>query len=85
MTIVEIPREMGTGWWQWRERVKRDPCPYCAIKPPRRLRTIEHVEPQSRGGADEPENIVGACGPCNWHRNDTPLLLWLLQRQEEAC
>lgn len=33
-------------------------------------RTVEHLEPLSRGGADTPENWVLACKPCNTEAGD---------------
>lgn len=82
MTIIDVPAELGLGWWQWRARVKRDPCAWCGVKPSTRKATIEHIEPKSCGGADDPSNIVGACGPDNWQRHHTSLLLYLLERTE---
>ena len=52
-------------------------CAYCAK--PKRL-TMDHIEPMSRGGAHEPENIVAACNECNASKCDRPLVLWLAQR-----
>lgn len=26
---------------------------------------LDHIMPRSRGGSDDPENLVPACGPCN--------------------
>lgn len=80
LTIVDIPAVLGLGYWQWRERVKKDVCPYCTVKPPKRLRTIEHITPRSCGGADDASNTVGACHSCNTRRNSEPLLLYLLAR-----
>ncbi len=35
--------------------------------------TIDHVLPRSRGGTDDPENLVTACRPCNTRKaNRTP-------------
>lgn len=80
MTIIEIPAELGVGWWQWRHRVKRDPCVYCGVKASRRKATIEHIIPRRHGGEDEPHNIAGACHDCNTRKSQTSLLLWLLER-----
>lgn len=82
MRFVDLPAELGLGWWQWRARLKRDPCSWCNVRPAGRLRSIEHITPRSQGGADEPANIVGACMSCNSARSDTTLLFWLLERPE---
>lgn len=37
-------------------------CAYCGS--PEQLR-LDHVVPMARGGANDPENIVCACSPCN--------------------
>ncbi|MEO0575476.1 MAG: HNH endonuclease [Pseudomonadota bacterium] len=42
-------------------------CLYCADVLPARLLSRDHVVPLSAGGADEWENVVTACRPCN-HR-----------------
>jgi 5-methylcytosine-specific restriction endonuclease McrA len=40
-------------------------CQYCDTPQPRRLLTLDHVVPLSKGGKTNWENIVAACGPCN--------------------
>jgi hypothetical protein len=37
-------------------------CAYCGIEDPR---TKDHVIPKSRGGSDDPSNLVWACNRCN--------------------
>ncbi len=32
--------------------------------------TVDHVRPRSRGGSDDPENLVTACRPCNTQKGD---------------
>lgn len=36
--------------------------------------SADHIVPHSRGGTNDPENIVAACGPCQFGRNQ-----WLLE------
>jgi hypothetical protein len=36
---------------------------------------VDHVQPQSRGGADDVDNYVLACGDCNLAKRDWPA--WL--------
>lgn len=38
-------------------------CRYCGALCDRP--TLDHVEPKSRGGSHDPDNLVTACGPCN--------------------
>jgi len=48
-------------------------CMYCGKHFPRSQLTIDHVFPQSRGGADTWENLVLACLACNVRKgNRTP-------------
>lgn len=51
----------------------RNLCQYCGKHFPKSHLTIDHVVPQSRGGADTWENLVLACLPCNVRKaNRTP-------------
>jgi 5-methylcytosine-specific restriction endonuclease McrA len=45
-------------------------CQYCGIKPGVGKLTLDHVMPESRGGATEPDNLVTACKPCNNQKAD---------------
>jgi hypothetical protein len=49
------------------EVLRRDnfACYYCGAKPPGVELTADHVVPVALGGADEPSNLVAACGACN--------------------
>lgn len=40
-------------------------CPYCLVQIPWRLISIDHIMPKSRGGSNEPENLVFADLECN--------------------
>lgn len=45
-------------------------CQYCSNQfKPGRL-TMDHVVPKSFGGKERFDNIVAACGPCNWRRGN---------------
>jgi 5-methylcytosine-specific restriction endonuclease McrA len=44
-------------------------CGYCG----RPGRTVDHIDPQSRGGLSTWENTVLACGPCNNRKADRTL------------
>lgn len=50
-------------------------CAYCARHPARLEQ--EHLEPLSRGGTHDPDNVVPACRQCNASKSDASLLLWL--------
>ena len=51
-------------------------CAYCGDRVYRSM-NMEHIEPLSRGGADEPENIVPACLTCNVSKGELFLLEWV--------
>ena len=40
-------------------------CPYCQIKIPYQDISIDHVQPRSRGGSSDPENLVFCDRICN--------------------
>lgn len=54
-------------------------CRYCGVElevsgtPGPRTFTIDHVEPWSRGGSKDVDNLVSACGSCNQHKGDRTL------------
>jgi 5-methylcytosine-specific restriction endonuclease McrA len=37
-------------------------CYWCQTRP---ATSVDHLNPRSRGGTDDPENLVPACGHCN--------------------
>lgn len=39
--------------------------------------TLDHIVPHKRGGSNEPENLVTACGPCQFGRGQ-----WLIEEVE---
>lgn len=69
----------GVSPTEWREVVAASLglCAYCNQRSPL---TMDHVDPLSRGGAHDPDNIVAACKSCNSSKHDTPLALWLALR-----
>lgn len=48
-------------------------CTYCGAKAPDVELVIDHVDPVSRGGADEESNMVAACFDCNSGKGDRPI------------
>lgn len=47
----------------WRRDGNR--CHYCREQPHHKMRTVDHVVPQSHGGPWSDWNLVAACSPCN--------------------
>jgi 5-methylcytosine-specific restriction endonuclease McrA len=45
-------------------------CQYCAKHVDKKVSTLDHVHPVSKGGKTTWENTVTACGPCNSHKSD---------------
>jgi 5-methylcytosine-specific restriction endonuclease McrA len=54
---------------RWRHR-----CAYCNGV----ATHLDHVQPLSKGGADEESNIVPACAPCNLSKGAKTLAEWAL-------
>lgn len=64
---LESGWEVGTAWWK--DLVFRfgNKCVYCR----REVKlTLDHVTPLARGGRHSPDNIVPACGSCNYTKRD---------------
>jgi hypothetical protein len=57
------------------EIFKRDGfrCVYCGATPSQSLLRVDHVCPVSKGGTNEPANLVTACHDCNGGKSDIPL------------
>jgi len=45
-------------------------CRYCGATSEKAQLVLDHVEPVSKGGSNEPENLVTACEPCNAGKAD---------------
>lgn len=45
-------------------------CMYCDKRLPAGELTLDHVQPQSRGGRDTWDNLVACCSPCNRRKAD---------------
>lgn len=61
---------------EWARVLLNDPCVYCGAP----TEHIDHIEPISRGGDSEWDNLAPACGECNRRKNAKPLLRFLLER-----
>ncbi len=71
---VKIPRRVALPVTR-RGVLTRDhyTCQYCGIMPPRKLLTVDHIHPRSRGGKTTWENVITACQKCNGRKgNRTP-------------
>lgn len=51
-------------------------CHWCCEFMPPSTATIDHVIPLARGGNHEPDNLVAACGSCNYSRGDKLISEW---------
>jgi hypothetical protein len=45
-------------------------CRYCGATSEKAQLVLDHIEPVSKGGSDESENLVTACEPCNAGKSD---------------
>lgn len=78
------------------EIFKRDgfTCQYCGQQPPDVVLQLDHIQPVSKGGENDPMNLVTACQDCNSGKADKELgsvirrpdadLEWLATQQEIA-
>ena len=57
------------------EVFKRDQftCVYCGQTPPKVVLHVDHVEPISKGGTNDINNLVTSCSDCNLGKGATPL------------
>lgn len=67
------PSTPGRMRLSYRDIVARDPCAYCGAP----FEEVEHIDPRSRGGRDEWENLTSSCRACNRAKRDIPLLRFL--------
>ena len=57
------------------EVFKRDgfQCAYCGKTPPQVTLEVDHVDPKSKGGKDDINNLITACFDCNRGKRNIPL------------
>lgn len=57
------------------EVFKRDgfKCAYCGKEPPAVMLEVDHIDPKSKGGKDDLNNLLTACFDCNRGKRDIPL------------
>jgi 5-methylcytosine-specific restriction endonuclease McrA len=64
----------------WRKQIKESwnhQCAYCGSE---ENLTIDHVIPQSKGGADFTKNVVCCCQDCNQSKGHEHWKLWYVQQ-----
>lgn len=54
-------------------------CQYCGAKGSDTELHVDHIHPESKGGTDDPKNLIAACQPCNLGKSDT-----ILRRKQSA-
>lgn len=74
------PRLKEDEWWPLRWKILvRDQfvCRYCGVSGEESVKwCVDHVVPLSRGGSNEPENLVACCFPCNSSKSDRLVSEW---------
>lgn len=57
------------------EVFKRDKfvCQYCGAHPPSVVLHVDHINPVSKGGSNDMDNLITACQPCNSGKSDIEL------------
>lgn len=57
------------------EVFKRDGfrCCYCGKTPPEIVLEVDHIDPKSKGGCDDINNLISSCFDCNRGKRDIPL------------
>jgi 5-methylcytosine-specific restriction endonuclease McrA len=53
------------------------PCPYCGVQMLRGIKSLDHMEPLSLGGAHSLGNLIICCRLCNTRKRNWPLERWL--------
>ena len=48
-------------------------CQYCGKQPPDVVLELDHIQPHSKGGSDEPLNLTTSCKDCNLGKSDREL------------
>lgn len=69
----KIPYRKNTSLRQFVYQRDKFTCQYCAQKFGVKELTLDHIDPKSKGGANEATNLVAACKSCNNRKaNRTP-------------
>ena len=68
-----LPATLSTEQWEAIKRAYQHRCAYCGKKETKkRPLTQDHVVPLKKGGGTTSDNIVPACGPCNFRKSAGP-------------
>jgi 5-methylcytosine-specific restriction endonuclease McrA len=59
-------------------------CAYCGVKLSTYTATLDHVIPLSRGGSDEPRNLVWCCKKCNYSKGNKLPYEWLKEGKKHV-
>lgn len=64
-------------------------CQYCGARPPDTILHVDHIHPRSKGGSDDPSNLITACWACNMGKHaktgtESPDELRVLPLSQEA-
>ena len=55
----------------------KEVCVYCGVKLSAYTASLDHVIPLSRGGSNDPKNLVWSCKKCNYKKGDRIPYEWL--------
>ena len=66
------PKINNKNWRDSLHRITNNKCIYCGEK----SESIDHLYPQSRGGATNTTNCVPSCLSCNGKKSDDDVLDW---------
>jgi 5-methylcytosine-specific restriction endonuclease McrA len=69
----------GVSGKEWKE-VFESTLGLCSYCNERKALALDHIEPLSRGGEHDPDNLTPACKSCNCAKKQTPLIVWLARR-----
>ena len=64
---------------EW-ENTQLKVCVYCGVSCSDAYQ-IDHIEPLSRGGTHDLNNLVIACPTCNREKSNTPMIVWIARKQ----
>ncbi len=70
----------GEAKRMWRQKIKEEWSHQCAYCGSEENLTIDHVIPQSKGGADFTKNVVCCCQNCNQSKGHEHWKLWYVQQ-----
>lgn len=76
MTDTDTRPGLGRPWRRTVKHVLQRDHYVCQIRTPaictETATTADHINPRSKGGSDNPDNLRASCEPCNRHRGNGP-------------